>query len=119
MNKALILIEFQQEWLSPDGKLYSLNDNKERLNKSMKQAEKALVCARKSDYIVIHSGLSFDRNYQVLGQSSIGLRSRISMRKTFQSNSFGSSFHENFKPKSNELIVQGRLVFKCFCIIKS
>ena len=113
MTKALLLIEFQQEWLSTTGKLYLLIDDPNRLQHSMRQAQHALTYARQHDFLVIHSGLSFN-NYESLGKASLGLRAHIPQAKTFMANSNSSNFYPDFTPLDNELLVTGRLGASAF-----
>jgi len=113
MTKALLLIEFQQEWLDPTGKLYSRIDDVKRLEASQHNAEKALAYARKAGHLIVHSGLSF-KNYQLLGDAELGLRAHIPHHKTFLANTMGSQFHPKFTPQNDELEVSGRLGASAF-----
>lgn len=73
-NSALLLIEFQNEWLSSNGKLHYLFDDKQQFLSSVENAKKVLEAARASKMNIAHSGLSFTNSYQELGMSEHGLR---------------------------------------------
>ena len=74
MTIALLLIEFQEEWLNPAGKLYPRVDDPKRLKASIQQAKKALKHAREPGYLIAHSGLSFQSGYAELGKAKLELR---------------------------------------------
>jgi len=108
-KSALILIETQNEWMHPEGKLYkSLIHDKEMMQNSISNIEKALGFARKHNIKVIHTGLRFEKGYPELANGKSGLRKAIPKAETFLTNEYGSQFYETVKPKENEFIVAGR-----------
>lgn len=106
--KALLLIECQNEWLSPQGKLYAHMEDKQRFNLSASNIKKALEHARKVKIPIAHVGLRFQPGYPELANGKAGLNKAIPMFGTFLSNGFGSQFFEDFQPQANEFIVSGR-----------
>jgi len=114
MTKSLLLIEFQQEWLNPKGKLYPRVDSPARLKASIEQAKKALSHARKNGWLIAHSGLTFKLGYPELGKANLGLRSHIPHRQTFLAGNEGTKFHSDFESKEGELLVEGRLGTSAF-----
>lgn len=113
-QSALLLIEFQNEWLNESGKLHTLFLDKEQFTASVKNAEKVISAARKTSLHIIHSGLHFTQAYSELGQAKQGLRSVIPKRGTFLANSFASQFPPPFLPQGNEFVVQGRIGSSAF-----
>ena len=108
-KSALVMIEFQREWIGPDGKLTKLMKDTAQFEKSKKQAQTALRAARKSGMPVVHVGLFLNGNYEGLGgdHAKYGLRNVIQKYGTWKEN--GCRFAEGFEPHSNEFVVQGRL----------
>jgi len=107
---ALILIETQNEWMHPEGKLNkALVKDKEMMNTSIKNIEKALKYARMNNIEVIHVGLRFQQGYPELANGKSGLRKAIPNAGTFPINGFGSQFYETVKPIEGEFVVTGRL----------
>lgn len=107
---ALILIETQNEWMHPDGKLYKSHiKDKEMLHKSIKNIEKVLDHARQNGIAVIHVGLRFEKGYPELANGKSGLRKGIPNAGTFPVNEFGSKFYESVKPIEGEFVVTGRI----------
>ena len=109
-KSALILIETQNEWMHPDGKLRKLlvKDEKMMLN-SIANIEKAVAFARKNNIPVIHVGLRFEKGYPELANGKSGLRKAIPNAGTFPINEFGSQFYETIKPIEGEFVVTGRV----------
>lgn len=109
-KSALILIETQNEWMHPEGKLYKgLVKDKEMMQTSISNIEKALDYARKNNMKVIHVGLRFEKGYPELANGKSGLRKAISNAGTFPMNGFGSQFYETVKPIEGEFVVTGRV----------
>lgn len=109
-KSALILIETQNEWMHPDGKLYKSHiKDKEMLHRSIENIEKVLEYARKNGIQVIHVGLRFEKGYPELANGKSGLRKGIPNAGTFPVNEFGSHFYESVKPIEGEFVVTGRI----------
>lgn len=109
-KSALILIETQNEWMHTDGKLYkALVKDKEMMQTSIKNIEKALDYARKNNIEVVHVGLRFEKGYPELANGKSGLRKDIPNAGTFPINEFGSQFYETVKPIEGEFVVTGRV----------
>ncbi|AJW62312.1 Peroxyureidoacrylate/ureidoacrylate amidohydrolase RutB [Elizabethkingia miricola] len=107
---ALILIETQNEWMHPDGKLRKLLITDEQMmQNSITNIEKAINYARQNNIQIIHVGLRFEEGYPELTKGKSGLRKAIPKAGTFQINTFGSQFYETVKPAKGEFIVTGRL----------
>lgn len=109
-KSALILIETQNEWMHPEGKLYkTLVEDKEMMQTSITNIEKALSYARKNNIEVIHVGLRYEKGYPELANGKSGLRKAIPLAGTFHINEFGSQFYQTVKPIEGEFIVTGRV----------
>ena len=109
-KSALILIETQNEWMHPDGKLNkALVKDKEMMQTSIKNIEKLVAFARKEGIPVVHVGLRFEKGYPELANGQSGLRKAIPNAGTFPINEFGSQFYETVKPIEGEFVVTGRV----------
>lgn len=107
-NSALVLIEYQNEWLSEESKLSKLMQDKEQFNNSIINSKKALAHARKLGIKVIHVPLIVSEDYREFGTSAkYGLRAVIPEVKTWQGKS--KDFHKDFIPFKDEFIVKGRV----------
>ena len=103
-NSALIMIEFQREWLGPNGRLTKFMKDKVQFENSKKQAKIALEAARKSEMPVVHVGLFLNGNYKGFGgdHAKYGLRKVIQKYGTWKEN--GCKFAEGFEPHMDEFI---------------
>ncbi|MBW1619051.1 MULTISPECIES: cysteine hydrolase [Empedobacter] len=109
-KSALILIETQNEWMHKDGKLNkALVKDREMMQTSIDNIEKALEYAQKNGIEVVHVGLRFEKGYPELANGKSGLRKAIPNAGTFPVNEFGSQFYETVKPIEGEFIVTGRI----------
>ena len=108
------MIEFQNEWLSENGKLNKLFLDRDQFVTSLNNAKDVLKAARNSQMHIIHSGLSFTQSYAELGKAEHGLRAVIPKNRTFLANTNASKFPAPFTPQGNEFIVEGRLGSSAF-----
>lgn len=108
-QSALILIETQNEWMHPEGKLRKglIVDEAMTLD-SITNIATALNYARKNGITVVYVGLNFAKGYPELGKGGSGLRKVIPQAGTFQKGSFGAGFYESVKPLDDEFIAGGR-----------
>lgn len=107
-QQALLLIECQNEWLSPQGKLHHLMQDTEQFDTSARNVEHVLRLARARGLPVIHSGLRFQKGYPELKGGKGGLRQAIPRVGTFPENSWNSQFYPSLQPIEGEFVVQGR-----------
>ena len=108
-GSALILIEFQREWLGDDGKIRHLMQDQEQFEFAIEWAKQALGTARQHRMPVVHCGLRFQKGYPELGWGLHGLRAVIPRVGTFPADGTGSQFVEPFVPLGDEFVVQGRV----------
>src|SRR5438552_137126 len=108
-KSALLLIEFQNEWITKNGKLNHLLSDAEQFSTSLQNAKNIIHFAQKTEINIIHSGLIYTEKYKELGEAQHGLRAAIPKHKTFLENTSASQFATPFEPQKNEFIVQGRI----------
>jgi nicotinamidase-related amidase len=105
---ALVLIEFQNEWLAEDGKLRSLMEDRAQLERAVEGGREALAAAREAGLAVVHTGLVFREGYPELRPARHGLRAAIPEAGTWIEGSRGAAFHEDFEPAAGEIVTRGR-----------
>lgn len=106
---ALLLIEFQKEWLEDDGKINHLMEDRSQFEASKVGGKVLLELARSKGMTVIHSGLRFNDGHPELGEDGLGLRGAIKTFGTFPINGKGSEFAAGFEPQAGEFVPTGRL----------
>ncbi|WP_374930340.1 isochorismatase family protein [Serratia marcescens] len=105
---ALVMIEFVNEWLDPQGKLHGLIQDKRSLARSQEAGKRALEAARQAGMPVIHATLQLSPDYRELGRKPFGLRGAIPKVGTWQKQDKGWQFYPPFAPRSNEFVISGR-----------
>lgn len=110
-NAALVMIEFQNEWLSPGGKLRFLLQDLDQFDASVEAAKEALAAARAAGIKVVHMGLHLSPDYRELGgfgAASHGLRGAIPRAGTWRTDETGHLHPPPFAPLENEFVGAGR-----------
>lgn len=107
-RSALLMIEFVNEWLAPEGKLRRLIEDEHQFSQSQEAARLALAAARQAGMPVIHATLQMSSDYRELGRARFGLRGAIQKAGTWQKQESGWQFHGPFAPLENEFVVSGR-----------
>lgn len=107
-HSALLLIEFQGEWLSPKGILHSLLQDRQQFESALHNADLALQAARKAGMKVIHVGMQFQPGHPELAGGYYGLRGLQPITNVFVANTPGSQFFSPFTPIQGEFVPTGR-----------
>ncbi|WP_281557017.1 cysteine hydrolase [Thalassomonas sp. RHCl1] len=104
---ALIFIEFQNEWLSGQGKLRQmLIEDEIAFVSAIAKGKTLLQKGRESDAMIIHVCLRPDADYRVLGQAEYGLRAAIPKAQTWQQEM--ADIHGDFIPQPGEIVINER-----------
>lgn len=106
-TSALLMIEYQNEWVSEEGNLRNLLvEDKDQFEGAINQSKSLLAEARKHGVTVIHVTLKPDSQYRIFGDAAFGLRSAIPNAKTWQGEM--QSIHADFEPLSSEHVITER-----------
>lgn len=106
-KSALVMIEYQNEWVADEGTLRHLLVKDEALFKSaIEQSKVLLATARKEGVTVIHVTLKPDAQYRVFGDAEFGIRAAIPNAKTWKGDM--QSIHRDFMPMANEHVITER-----------
>ena len=109
---ALVLIEFQNEWLASEGKLYNFAKDRQQFEAAIAGGREILGLARKARLPIAHCGLRFQPGHPELGggcNATAGLAKAIPNFGTFVADGTGSRFADDFVPLAGEFVVQGRV----------
>jgi nicotinamidase-related amidase len=113
-TSALVLVEFQRDWLDPRGTLRQVVQEPDAMDQAAKTAERALAAARQSGMRVIHVGISFAPGYSELGPAWYGVRGIQPMMQPFRSDTPGVEWMPPFEPKAGEFAPTGRTGMSAF-----
>lgn len=109
MKSALILIEYQNEWLSPVSKLNGLIKDREQFDLSVKNARRVLDAARQGEIEeidVIHVTMTLEPSYSLFGKADYGLRAVIPKAQTWLGTQ--ADIHPDFAPVAGEYVIRER-----------
>lgn len=106
-KSALILIEYQNEWISEKGYLrHSLVKDEDRFKLAIDQSERLLTFARKEKISIIHVTLKPDAQYRIFGDAHFGLRYAIPKANTWKGEM--QEIHTRFAPLPYEHVITER-----------
>lgn len=106
-RSALVMIEYQNEWVSEEGRLRNLLvKDKRQFDEAISRSKMLLAMARKQQVTVIHVTLKPDPQYRIFGDADFGLRAAIPDAKTWQGDMH--SIHADFEPLSDEHVITER-----------
>ncbi|MEU8514634.1 isochorismatase family cysteine hydrolase [Kitasatospora sp. NPDC048722] len=111
-HAALVLIEFQREWLDAEhGRLNHLVEDRDLLDTAVRGAAAALAAARAHGVPVVHVPLVLTPGAPELvgwAPARLGLRAAIPKAGTWIEGEAGTEFAEAFRPAPGEAVVRGR-----------
>ncbi|WP_441248342.1 cysteine hydrolase [Kitasatospora sp. McL0602] len=111
-TSALVLIEFQREWLDTEhGKLHGLVEDRHLLDTAVAGATTALAAARAHGMPVIHVPLVLSAGSPELDSwtpARLGLRAAIPRAQTWLPGTGATDFVAPFTPRAGETVVRGR-----------
>ncbi len=105
-KKALILIEYQNDWLAPTGGINSQFKDRDQFETALKNSQLVLTEARKRKMEVIYVTMTLEPSFKVLGQAQFGLRAMMPRYKSFLGKQ--AEIFPPFKPQEDEFVVLQR-----------
>lgn len=110
MNKksAVVLIEFQNEWLHPSGALYPYIENQLLEKNIVSNTLSVIEAAKNKNFYIIHVPLVYSDEHYEIRKSCEGVSKLIKENKRFSSSSDGSNIYKPFTPKNDEIVIRGR-----------
>jgi nicotinamidase-related amidase len=105
-KSALILIEFQNDWIAPTGGINGQFKDREQFDSSINNAKLVLAEARKRNMEVIYVTMTLDPSFKTLGQASYGLRAMMPQYKSFLGKQ--AEIDPRFKPLESEYVIRER-----------
>ena len=109
-RSALLLVEFQGEWLAPAGLLRrGVARDPAALDAAADRASAAVEAARGAGMPVVHSGLAFQPGHPELGgRGHYGLRAAQPIAGLFRAGTPGAAFAPPFEPRPGDWVAAGR-----------
>lgn len=105
---AVLLIEFQNEWLSPTGALHHIIKDQLEQKNLVHRTSMLLQQARAKGATIIHVPLFFTSDYREVAPDATALAAIIKEKKRFQQGSHGAEIYPAFAPEPSDLVAKGR-----------
>lgn len=105
-KSALILIEYQNDWVAPTGSINPQFQDREQIETAIANAAKVLAEARRRGMEVIHVAMVLEPTYRALGKAKYGLRAMIPAYGSFLGRQ--TDFFPGFEPSAQEYVISER-----------
>jgi nicotinamidase-related amidase len=110
---AVILIEFQNEFCSPDGLLHDLvKDEMQRLD-TVSNAVRLMEAASERGCLIVHAPYIFNPNWTARKKPQ-GIIEVIKEEGMFRAGEWGSRIIDDFKPETGEVVLNNKFVLSAF-----
>ena len=105
---ALLLIEFQNEFTTEQGKLHAavkpVMDSTNMLDNSVALVEKA----RSKGIKIFHAPITFSDDYRELSATSYGILGNVKGGQCFLASQWGGEFHPRMTPGASDVVIAGK-----------
>eukprot|EP01036_Dinobryon_divergens_P023352 gene23352-31688_t len=108
-NTAIVLIEYQNEFCTPNGKLHPAVEPVMKSSNMLANSALVVAEARKRGVKIIHVPISFAPGFKELSNSSYGILANVKAGSCFVENSWGADFEVSMKPNPEDIVVKGKL----------
>ncbi|MRW87508.1 isochorismatase family protein [Pseudoduganella sp. FT26W] len=105
-KSALILIEYQNDWMAVTGGINAQFKDRKQFEDSVANSKQVLAEARRRHMEVIFVTMTLEPSYKVLGQAKFGLRAAMPQYKSFLGKQ--AEFFPGFEPAANEYVIRER-----------
>lgn len=107
-KSALVMIEYQNEWVSDGGGLRNLLvKDMEQFKSAIHHSKSLLAAARKQGVSLVHVTLKPDSENRIFGYADFGLRAAIPKVNSWKGEM--KSIHSAFEPLPNEHVITERV----------
>lgn len=105
---AVVLIEYQNEFTTPGGKLYdAVKDCMEKTN-TLANSRKLMDGARAAGCTIIHCPINFEPGHAEIADSPYGILAGVKEGEAFTNGHWGSDFSPMMTPQPGDLVVKGK-----------
>ncbi|QNB05865.1 cysteine hydrolase family protein [Herbaspirillum frisingense] len=105
-KSALILIEYQNDWMAATGGINAQFKDRKQFDDSVANSKLVIAEARRRHMEVIYVTMTLEPSYKVLGQAKYGLRALMPKYKSFLGEQ--ASFFPGFEPAQGEYVIRER-----------
>lgn len=105
-KSALILIEYQNDWMASTGGINSQFKDRKQFDDSVKNSKLVLAEARRRHMEIIYVTMTLEPSFKVLGEAKYGLRAMMPQYKSFLGKQ--AEFFPGFEPAAGEYVIRER-----------
>jgi nicotinamidase-related amidase len=111
---AIVMVEFENIWLDPNGDLNPLIKNQLEKKKVVEKSVELVNKAREGGIKLIYAPLSYSAGYPEIVSDQIGISYHLRNKKRLEEGSFGAEFYPTTAPKEGDYIARGRVGVSSF-----
>ncbi|NAS32003.1 isochorismatase family protein [Flavobacteriaceae bacterium R38] len=111
---ALVLIETQNDFLSPEGKLNSLVKDVVDGNNFKQNVNEAIAAARQAGIPVYFVPIQFSKNHVEVGNSPYGILKVVKDHNAFEKGTWGAQLYDEIDVQEEDIIVEGKSSISAF-----
>lgn len=105
---ALVLIEFQNDFVSPGGALHeAVKETMDQLD-TVPNAIRAAEATRAAGATVIHSPITFQKGYHEITDHPYGILKGVVDSNAFVKDTWGAQIVEELSPQEGDIVVEGK-----------
>lgn len=116
VNKtAVLLIEFQNDFTTPNGALHEAVKPVMESSGMMENTRKVIDVAHKMGMTVMHAPITFHKGYYEISQHPYGILKGVVDSSAFVKGSWGADFCADIKPEGDDIVIEGKRGLDTFC----
>lgn len=105
---AFVLIEYQNEFCSPDGKFYEAVKDCLDSTRMLDTSAQALQAARAAGCTIVHCPIDYAPGHPEIAKEPYGILAGIKEGAAFTAGAWGAAFYAPMQPLPSERVVKGK-----------
>lgn len=105
---ALVLVEYQNEFTSPGGKLHDAVEECMKHTNMLQNSIELVQDARAKGCTIIHCPISFEPGHNEISKNPYGILAGVKEGGCFTAGEWGADFVDSMKPCPGDLVVKGK-----------
>lgn len=105
---AVVLIEFQNEFTSPGGKLHDAVKGVMESTDMLNNAQALVKAARAKGCLIVHCPITFTDDYSELRRDAYGILANVKAGGAFKKSDWGGAICDAMAPQPGDIVVEGK-----------
>src|SRR5246127_566751 len=107
-STALVLIEFQNDFTTPGGKLHGAVQDVMQSTGSLDNTKQTVERARAAGATIVHLPIQFAPGFREISELPYGILKGCKDGETFEKGSWGAEIVDTLKPQPEDYVVEGK-----------